>query len=152
MKSEDGTGGRRPLLGDVDCHPPISFKLMRQVTSVICLFYFFNAYPQCTRGHISRYKKQYLSRKEVSHAFPLNKIHQTYVEPDICADLWFSSTFFHTKTFGKKQKKLICHELSLTIRFKYVFTNIYKCAEFAHYSSRFGVFICFSVFLNTAKF
>lgn len=25
MKSEDGTGGRRPLLGDVDCHPPISF-------------------------------------------------------------------------------------------------------------------------------
>ncbi len=28
MKSEDGTGGRRPLLGDVDCHPPISFKLL----------------------------------------------------------------------------------------------------------------------------
>ncbi len=27
MKSEDGTGGRHPLLGDVDCHPPISFKL-----------------------------------------------------------------------------------------------------------------------------
>lgn len=26
MKSEDGTGGRRPLLGDVDCHPPISFR------------------------------------------------------------------------------------------------------------------------------
>ena len=27
MKSEDGTGGRRPLLGDVDCHPPILFKV-----------------------------------------------------------------------------------------------------------------------------
>lgn len=26
MKSEDGTGGRRPLLGDVDCHPPILFS------------------------------------------------------------------------------------------------------------------------------
>jgi len=26
MESEDGTGGRRPLLGDVDCHPPISFN------------------------------------------------------------------------------------------------------------------------------
>ena len=23
MESEDGTGGRHPLLGDVDCHPPI---------------------------------------------------------------------------------------------------------------------------------
>ena len=27
MKAEDGTGGRRPLLGDVDCHPPISFDM-----------------------------------------------------------------------------------------------------------------------------
>ena len=27
MESEDGTGGRRPLLGDVDCHPPISFNV-----------------------------------------------------------------------------------------------------------------------------
>lgn len=25
MESEDGTGSRRPLLGDVDCHPPIPF-------------------------------------------------------------------------------------------------------------------------------
>lgn len=25
MELEDGTGGRRPLLGDVDCHPPIPF-------------------------------------------------------------------------------------------------------------------------------
>ena len=32
MESEDGTGGRRPWLGDVDCHPPISFKYNRQVT------------------------------------------------------------------------------------------------------------------------
>lgn len=28
MKAEDGTGGRHPLLGDVDCHPPISFKCL----------------------------------------------------------------------------------------------------------------------------
>ena len=27
IKSEDGTGGRRPLLGDVDCHPPILFEI-----------------------------------------------------------------------------------------------------------------------------
>ena len=39
MKSEDGTGGRRPLLGDVDCHPPISFKFAWQITSVICFLY-----------------------------------------------------------------------------------------------------------------
>lgn len=37
MKSEDGTGGRHPLLGDVDCHPPISFDIEGQVTLVICL-------------------------------------------------------------------------------------------------------------------
>ena len=32
MKSEDGTGGRRRIakawLGDVDCHPPISFDYL----------------------------------------------------------------------------------------------------------------------------
>lgn len=28
-------------LEDVDCHPPISFKMQRQVTSVICLLYYF---------------------------------------------------------------------------------------------------------------
>jgi len=39
MESEDGTGGRRPWLGDVDCHPPISFNYIRQATIfVTCLF------------------------------------------------------------------------------------------------------------------
>lgn len=28
MKSENETGSRHPLLGDVDCHPPVSFKLL----------------------------------------------------------------------------------------------------------------------------
>lgn len=39
MESEDGTGGRRPLLGDVDCHPPIPFKL-RQMALVICFCFY----------------------------------------------------------------------------------------------------------------
>ena len=37
MKSEDGTGGRHPLLGDVDCHPPISFNIKRAVAHATAL-------------------------------------------------------------------------------------------------------------------
>ena len=40
MKSEGGTGGRHPLLGDVDCHPPISFGI--QAGNFGYLFFILN--------------------------------------------------------------------------------------------------------------
>lgn len=39
MESEDGTGGRHPLLGDVDCHPPIPFVFKADNFSYL-LFHF----------------------------------------------------------------------------------------------------------------
>ena len=50
MESEDGTGSRHPLLGDVDCHPPIPFGISRQVTSVICLFRYNNIFNPAAEG------------------------------------------------------------------------------------------------------
>ena len=40
MKSEDGTGGRRPLLGDVDCHPPISFNIKWAIATIFAIAHF----------------------------------------------------------------------------------------------------------------
>ena len=52
MESEDGTGGRHPLFGDVDCHPPIPFNIYRQVTSVICLFHYNNIFNLNAEGYL----------------------------------------------------------------------------------------------------
>lgn len=77
MESEDGTGGRHPLLGDVDCHPPIPFGILRRVTSVICLFYkksFIQSYclyiDICAISHTT--KRNTMS----NHFVEVNKIFQ----------------------------------------------------------------------------
>ena len=38
MKSEDGTGGRRPVLGDVGMSPHLFHFLSEQIASAICFF------------------------------------------------------------------------------------------------------------------
>jgi len=45
MKSEDGTGGRRPLLGDVDCHPPISFEIQQAQPLVVPVYFTYLTAP-----------------------------------------------------------------------------------------------------------